>query len=129
MTPTMDTPENQTELVEMMGEALELMTAQLRYERKQNRKLTDQINRIRKFIPGKSRVWRLHKIAIIMEADAEVAPNRLEQSEMESDSLFLNRLAFDIETLRIADSADSRGDQGRPGSKYDPAQWPRGERP
>ena len=95
---------------------------------KHNRKLQDKINRLRKFIPGASRVWRMHEIAAVMHADAaEPESEWLDVKATNADALFLERMAYDMETLRQADNRGVRGD-GTSG-KYDPTQWPRGERP
>ena len=72
---------------------------------KQNRKLTDRLNRFRKLTPGRQRLYALGRIAVFMEADADMAsedPNErfvIDGGAARKDALYLHRLQWDLEQL------------------------------
>ena len=103
-----------TDVMGLMHENAEQLQRDLRHEQRLNRKLQSKINRYNKLIPGRSRVWELNRIAMELEAEG-----------IADDALFIRRLEYDLVTLNDAKRAPKGG--GNP--KYDPAQWPRGERP
>ena len=103
-----------TDVMGLMHENAERLQRDLRHEQRLNRKLQGKINRYNKLIPGRTRVWELNRIAMELEAEG-----------IADDALFIQRLEYDLVTLNDAKRAPKGG--GNP--KYDPAQWPRGERP
>jgi hypothetical protein len=98
--------------------------------KKQIRKLQDQINRYNKLIPGASRIWTMDRIVMEMRSEAD----RLREEQvpysnpdgLDQDAIYLERLAYDMISLRDAMGRPVRGTKNR---KYDPTQWPRGPRP
>lgn len=97
---------------------------------KAERKLTDRLNRIRKHLPSAERIWNLERIAVELEAEAEMMRKAGDPHQdpdgLEKDALFLRRMEYDLITLREAIGETVRGGNNR---KYDPNQWPRGPRP
>jgi len=115
-------------LVFTSAEIIQQLRRDLRHEQRLNRKLQSKINRYNKLIPGRSRVWELNRIAMELEAAARVVYPRMTTEDAESmidDALFIRRLEYDLVTL----NDEKRAPKGGGNPKYDPAQWPRGERP
>lgn len=112
------------------GEDVGNIFAERNRYRKQARKLQDQLNRYNNIIPGTQRIWNLDRIAMELEAEAErLRDEGVPHSDpegLERDALFIRRLEYDLITLREAMGREVRGTKNR---KYDPSQWPRGERP
>lgn len=97
---------------------------------KTERKLQDQLNKVRKHLPAAQRIWNLDRIAMEMEAEADTLEEAGDQNQdpdgLRADALYLRRLEYDLITLREAIGQTVRGGNNR---KYDPSQWPRGPRP
>lgn len=114
------------------GEDVEAIWHERNRYRKQARKLQEQLNRQNKAVPSAVRIWNLTRIAVELEAEAErLRDENVPHSDpdgLDRDALFLHRLEYDLITLRMAMKQPVRG-QSVASSKYDPRQWPRGERP
>ncbi len=71
------------------------------YVEKQNRKLTDKLNRYRNVLPGRKRLITLGRIAAMLEyeadEDARITPDGSLVASMRADALFLRRLEWDFE--------------------------------
>jgi len=95
---------------------------------KLERKQRDDLNRVAKLIPGSHRIWELSRIAVELEAEADMLEGRLgaDPDGLRNDALFLRRLEYDLVSMREAVGRPVRGSGSR---KYDPTQWPRGPRP
>lgn len=103
---------------------------------KRERKLRDALNRITKLIPSVRRISELDRIAVELEAEADTI-NQLDDATrgdpfgLRADALFLRRLEYDLTSMREAKAsvAPKKEKTMRASSKYDSANWPRGERP
>lgn len=108
----------------------EHMTHDRNRYRKEARKLQDQLNRYNNLIPGTSRLLNGDRIVMEMHAEAETMRETGDLNQdpdgLDRDALWLDRLVYDLITLREAMDRPVRGTRNR---KYDPAQWPRGPRP
>ncbi len=71
---------------------------------RENRKLTDKLNRFRNMTPGRKRLYSLGRIAAMLEyeadEDAKLAPSGSLVAEMRADAIYLHRLQWDLEQLR-----------------------------
>lgn len=103
--------------------------------RKRARKLQDELNRVDNLIPGTSRLFNGDRIVMEMNAEAErLREEGVPHSDpdgLDRDALWLERLVYDLVTLREGRGRPVRGSGSRAKSpgKYDPSQWPRGPRP
>ena len=103
---------------------------------KLERKLRDALNRILKLVPSMHRLQVLDRIAMELDAEAEVL-NELSISAhgdgegMHADALFLRRFEYDMTSMREVKASvkPKKKSTMRASSKYEPSQWPRGERP
>lgn len=113
----------------LLREIADLKGERNRY-RKEARKLQDKLNRYNKLIPGTDRLYNADRIIMEMHAEAdrlrEEAVYGSDPDGLDRDALWLERLIYDLVTLREAMGREVRGTKNR---KYDPAQWPRGPRP
>ena len=81
-------------------------------EAKQERRLQDQLNRVKNLTVGQERIWTLQRIATFAEADADLEKRRdiealgvtfrFNVQEAKADALFLHRLAWDLEAQHDA---------------------------
>ena len=79
---------------------------------KLERRQRDDLNRYRKLTIGQERIWRLQRIAVFTEADADLEKRRdiealdvtfrFDVQEAKADALFLHRLAWDLEAQHDA---------------------------
>ncbi len=73
---------------------------------RENRKLNDKLNRFRNLTPGRKRLYALGRIAAMMEADADMMDEDLNErpfidgEAVRADALYLHRLQWDLEQLR-----------------------------
>ena len=115
-------------LVFTSAETIQQLRRDLRHEQRENRKLQSKINRYNKLIPGRSRVWELNRIAMEFEVASEIIGETGSAAAIDgllADALLIRRLEYDLVTL----NDEKRAPKGGGNPKYDPAQWPRGERP
>lgn len=103
---------------------------------KRERKLRDALNRITKLIPSVRRISELDRIAVELEAEADErdkmgAAFGVTHEGLTADALYLRRLEYDLTSMREAKAsvAPKKEKTMRASSKYDSANWPRGERP
>ena len=103
---------------------------------KLERKLGDALNRICKLVPSVRRISELDRIAVELEAEAYAIQMQMDgvsdiPDNLRSDALYLRRLEYDLTSMREAKaSVQPKKEQTmKAGSKYEPSQWPRGERP
>ena len=94
------------------------------------RRLQHEMNRLHNLVPGASRIWELTRIAVEMYAEAqrledEAVPGA-DPEGLRKDALFIERLEYDLISMREAIGRPVRGTANR---KYDPTQWGRGPRP
>lgn len=88
-----------------------------RHLSKAQRQLTERFNRIAELTPGTGRCWRLAGIAQVTRFEAADAPNDETRAALESDALFLERLAWDLVELRNAVRGTQNGHEPR-GSRH-----------
>ncbi len=70
---------------------------------KQERRQQDALNRFRKLTIGQERIWRLQRIALMTEHDADdVDETGWDEALLRLDALFLRRLAWDLEAMHDA---------------------------
>ena len=102
---------------------------------KLERKLQCALNRISKLIPSVHRLQVLDRIAMELDAEAEKAgrvPTLGADAEaLAADALYLRRLEYDLTSMREAKASiqPKKEKTMKAASKYDPVNWPRGERP
>ncbi len=105
---------------------------------KLERKLRDALNRILKLVPSMHRLQVLDRIAMELDAEAEVMEKQAAGREptgipegLRADALFLRRLEYDLTSMREVKASvkPKKKSTMRASSKYEPSQWPRGERP
>ncbi len=100
------------ELLTIHNEIEDQLGRRIRYLERQNRKLTDRLNRYRNLLPGRKRLYALGRIAAALEhegdlvmqtspgdgSDIDVMDHGAYRSLM-ADALFLRRLEWDFEQL------------------------------
>lgn len=103
------------------------LIAEVKALKKENAKLTQRLNRIKKLTPGKDRIWRLDTFAMYADMDADAATTDEERKMAKSDVLFLHRFEWDI--LRLNETVhDKPTRNGLGGQTSHPDYW-KGERP
>ena len=103
---------------------------------KLERKLRDALNRILKLVPSIQRLQVLDRIAMELDAEAEMFDQLAistygDPEGLRADALFLRRLEYDLTSMREVKTSAMPKKKSTMGasSKYEPSQWPRGERP
>ena len=95
---------------------------------KRERKMQETINRISNVMIGNHRIWNLERIAMEMEADADMYEERQDEGVdaegLRRDALFLRRLEWDLGVLHEV----VRGDTARRSGRYTEDNW-KGARP